>query len=102
MGVEPGPYARRHQQSAAGDDPEPQTKRTDDCSEKEGLTMNREQAENIIGSCLEIIRLTCLSYKPDFDICSMYVTDHSASANIIDDERDEYDLKYDWRKDDEE
>ena len=64
--------------------------------------MNREQAENIIGSCLEIIRLTCLSYKPDFDICSMYVTDHSTSANIIDDERDEYDLKYDWRKDDEE
>ena len=61
--------------------------------------MKREQAEQIIGSCLEIIRLICIELKPDFDICSSYVTPHSTSAWILDNEK--YDLKYDWREDDE-
>ena len=64
--------------------------------------MNRTQTEKAIGICLEIIRVLCLDYKPDFDVCSISVFPGSTSAFIIDDERDEYDLKYDWRKDDEE
>lgn len=103
MGTKQGTDAERHQQNAAGIDPDSQTKRTDDCSEKEGLTMiEREKAETMIGNCLEIIRLICLEYKPDFDVCSLCVMPHSTSANIIDDDRNEYDLKYEWREDDEE
>ena len=61
--------------------------------------MTRDEAEKMIGSCLEIIRLICLEYKPDFDICSMYVTNHSTSAFITDDETDDYVLRADWRND---
>ena len=59
--------------------------------------MKREEAEKMIGSCLEIIRLICLEYKPDFEICSMYVTNNSTSAWIIN--NDKYDMKYDWKED---
>ena len=63
--------------------------------------MDRTTAEKAIGCCLEIIRLICLEYKSDFDICSMYVTPRSTSAFITDDEQD-YLLQSDWREDDEE
>ena len=64
--------------------------------------MDRQEAEKMIASCLEIIRIICKEFKPDYDICSMYVTPHSASAFITDDDRDDYDLKYDWMEVDEE
>ena len=64
--------------------------------------MNRKQTEKIIGGCLEIIRLLCLEYKPDFDVCSMSVFPHSTNAFIIDENTEEYSLKYDWREEEEE
>ena len=48
MGTKPGTDAEQHLQNAAGFDPEPQKQRTDDCSEKEGLTMDQELFDKLI------------------------------------------------------
>ena len=45
--------------------------------------MSREQAEKIIGEALELIRLVCEAYDPDYEHCSMYVTPNSKSAYIL-------------------
>lgn len=60
--------------------------------------MNREQAEKMIGACLEIIRNVCLTYKPDFDLCNLAVFPNSTSAFILDDETKKYHLNYSWRE----
>ena len=55
--------------------------------------MNREQAEKIISEALELIRLVCKAYDPDYGHCSMYVTPHSKAAYILKD-GDEDDGEY--------
>ena len=53
MGRKPGTDAGRYQQNADQGDPDPQRKRADDCSEKEGLTMDWHEAEEILKVALE-------------------------------------------------
>lgn len=55
--------------------------------------MDRAQTEKVIGEALEIIRLMCEAYAPDFDICTMYVSPKSKCAYILDKD-DERDVKY--------
>lgn len=47
--------------------------------------MDRKQAEKIISEALELIRLVCEAYDPEYDHCSMYVTPNSKSAYILKD-----------------
>ena len=55
--------------------------------------MDRKQAEKIISEALELIRLVCESYDPEYGHCSMYITPASKSAYILKD-GDEDDGEY--------
>lgn len=59
--------------------------------------MDRKQAEKIIGEALELIRLTCEEFYPEYEHCSMYITPYSKAAYIIkdgDQDDGEYVLNY--------
>lgn len=58
--------------------------------------MDRKQAEKIIGEALELIRLVCEAYDPEYGHCSMYVTPISKGATILkgDGEESEYALHF--------